>query len=319
MGTKTTILSTEEMENILYDCVIGQTTPCYLDLSEVRDHNGRSLLHWTVNLGLKEETEYLLTYINPNVTDDEGQTPLHITSDPEIALILIRHGADPNLRDGKGRTPLHYARSAELAELLIHHGANPHIADNEGNTPLHTSDAIEVILRHGADPNLRNKKGLPPIFYTENCKDMMLLLHATDRDIVANTRNEHGETLLHLAARYNCVEAAQILVEFIDINSRDADGNTALHLACIYRNFEMIKWLLSAGADLKIPNKNGLIPFKMIVGMCRNDIPCAEILEMVLEMADVETVDIKMAFNTEQIKLLQLLLRRNLLQKILQT
>ncbi len=318
-------LDSEEMESLLQLCVV-EKVPCKHILNE-RDHRGRTLLHWTIMQGLGSEVEYLITQgASLNIADDEGRTPLHYAAESgalDSAKILIERGADPNSRDARGRTPLHYAaRSghAQIVALLLQYGADPNVTDAENNTPLHyaeNSEIVELLLNSGADPNALSNEGLPPIYYVKDCKGMMLLLSRTNRDLL-NIRDEHGVTLLHLAARHNCVEAARILVEFIDVNSRDVDGNTPLHDACIYENIEMIKLLLASNADVKMPNNNGIRPLEMIAGMCRKDIPCAEILEMVLEKVDIDTI-MKAAFNVAQLRLLQLLLRRGLLsQKALQ-
>ena len=43
---------------------------------------------------------------NPTVTDDEGDTPLHVAATAEIVEILVAAGADPNRQNADGKTPL---------------------------------------------------------------------------------------------------------------------------------------------------------------------------------------------------------------------
>jgi ankyrin repeat protein len=319
MVTKTTKpITSEEMEDLLFTCLI-ERAPCALgNLNEIRDYNGRTLLHWTVNLNLKEETLILLQDgADPNVKDDDGQTPLHI-SGPEIAQLLIKYGADVNARDRLGRTPLHYAKNPDLARLLLEAGANPDTCDVDGNTPLHTApEAAEILLQYGANPNAKNKKGLPPIYYAllkGACEAASLLLQVTDKNLLSNLKDESGNTLLHLASN-NCRELVQPLLNFIDVNVTDNDGNTPLHIAVFNRDVELIKLLISS-ADIRAKNKYGVAPLTSIALMCRNGGPCiTEIIDHLHHPAEVSEF-VKDAFHYGQLQLLRALLQRGLSQII---
>jgi len=314
-----TRIDSEQMESILYDCIIGKS-PCKLgDLNKLKDSEGRTLLHWATFLGLKEETKYLLTIgSDPNQKDDEGRTPLHYVEDAEIAELLIRHGADPNARDKNSRTPLHYVKKREIAELLIKAGADVNARDRDGNTPLHTAgpDAIEILLECGADPNIRNNRGLPPIYYQlqKSCEAGIKLLRVTDRNIIIDTRNEDGDTLLHVATRSGCKEVIAELVKYIDVNAKNHNGDTPLHVALFWADSEIIKLLIINGADVHLPNNAGTTPLQLILSRCRKDYPCAEIVELILDTVDIETI-LRYAFNVEQQKLLKLLYSRGLLSQ----
>ena len=58
---------------------------------------------------------------------------------PDVARLLIEHGAEINPRDRDGKTPLHgtvYHNYVDIARTLIKHGADIHLKDNDGSTPL---------------------------------------------------------------------------------------------------------------------------------------------------------------------------------------
>jgi len=69
-------------------------------------------------------------------------TPLHAATagnHPEVALLLISHGADVSARDAGGHTPLHIAAENGLLDVvnaLLARGADPLAVDAEDRTPL---------------------------------------------------------------------------------------------------------------------------------------------------------------------------------------
>lgn len=69
--------------------------------------------------------------------DDRGNTALIKNAwDPDIAALLLQHGANINASRNDGWTPLFSASSPELARFLILHGANIYVRDKDGKTPL---------------------------------------------------------------------------------------------------------------------------------------------------------------------------------------
>jgi ankyrin repeat protein len=94
---------------------------------------------------------------NPNLGDDEGNTPLHVIAYSiariyydsvdkcytrgkmsfDMFSLFIKYKADPNLKNSFGDTPLHIiARKARLVEYdyLVKLGGNPLLKNNKGET-----------------------------------------------------------------------------------------------------------------------------------------------------------------------------------------
>jgi hypothetical protein len=73
-----------------------------------------------------------------------------------------------------------------------------------------------------------------------------------------------GETLLHVAANRNAVEAARILMQAgLAVDARDKDGRTPLHLA-VFRGFAaMTAFLVDHGADVTIADHQGQTPLHL--------------------------------------------------------
>lgn len=98
-------------------------------------------------------------------------SPLHITSNLEMAKCLIDAGADLNCRDDIGNTPIMSCCSEffDLIHLLVTHNANINDQSNNGNTILHNLVAREDLqlliscLDFGADRTITNNKNLTPL------------------------------------------------------------------------------------------------------------------------------------------------------------
>ena len=70
-----------------------------------------SLLIASLN-GFGDLTSLLCSYVSPNVTDEDGLTPLACACKNNHALtvsVLLDHGADLSIRDSQGRSPIMYA------------------------------------------------------------------------------------------------------------------------------------------------------------------------------------------------------------------
>lgn len=96
-----------------------------------------------VFLGLTTTVKHLLrSGMDPNVGNNQGETPLHIAcmeSHHDIIVLLIKYQANPNSKDNCGVTPLHWAikrKKFVTIKFLLDHGANPYTSNNYGNLPL---------------------------------------------------------------------------------------------------------------------------------------------------------------------------------------
>ncbi|KAJ7335363.1 hypothetical protein JRQ81_013304 [Phrynocephalus forsythii] len=89
----------------------------------------------------------------------------------------------------------------------------------------------------------------------------MLASHSCD----LHERGAVGETVLHVAALYNNLEAAQLLIdsapELVNeaMTSELYKGETALHIAVVNKNVNLVKALLEKGADINGPRATGYV------------------------------------------------------------
>ena len=145
----------------------------------------------------------------------------------EIAVLIIKSGADVNIKRDNGAAPLHLAvesNNTDIVKLLIEHGANVNIKDN-------------------------NRGGLTPFGYAiPHGKNIELLQYLIDQGAKINYK------MLIEAILHGSTQLTQLLLDNgLDAHYKDKNNYTMLHWATMSNmasNEEIIKILLQAGVDV---------------------------------------------------------------------
>ncbi len=191
----------------------------------------------------------------------------------EVVELLLSNDVDFSMCDESGNTLLHFAirkadESAEhtsIANMLIkaYKLANKNIdqVNNKGNSPLH------LAAEHG-------------------CAGMVASLIRTHADV--KRTNIDGITPLHLACTRNGnVSVVEQLVRAgADVNAYDKVGCTPLFYAIAAEKTDIVRFLLSNGADVK----NAKAQHAMLYVACA--LGNKEIAEMLISSGAVVTEDL---------------------------
>ena len=235
---------------------------------------------------------------DPNLASEDGVAPLFAAINSEWALrtwhpqptawqqqrttylelmrALLKAGADPNARlsthlwyaaynagrmgvDYSGATAFWraaYATDVAAMRLLVAHGADPNIPSlkpaesrRRDGEPADSAEARE-------DPS-----GLPPV---PAGGPAVHPLHAASG--VGYGTSRVGQQHRHVPDGW--LPAVQYLVDSlkVDVNLRDHDGYSAVHHAAARGDNEMIKYLVSKGADVRFVSRRGQTTVDMANG-----------------------------------------------------
>ena len=259
-----------------------------------------------------------------NVRDENGETPLHYVSDPELLKILIDHSADVNAANRTdGDTPLHKnARRPHSAKILIDNGADVGATNRYGQTVLHMCpdvDTLKLLVGAGVDVNRIDSNQWTPLhhytFYDsdhesyylrsfiKNMSSQVEVLLKAGADIEA--KNELGNTPLHLSAespdKHNLRTTQVLLNAGANVNARNGTGATPLHFSAfdhsatvfnpILSSLAITRLLLKSGADVNAKDINGMTPLHAAASKTSTNIlPNVEVL--LKANADVHAKDI---------------------------
>ncbi len=210
--------------------------------------------------------------------------------DTEAALALLAAGADPAAAEPDGSTALLYAAHHQdhaLVERLLAAGADPSRANDYGATPLmeaaSTGDAelVAMLLEAGADVEARNPEGQTGLMAAARAGGLeaaRLLLEA-GADVDAR-ESWSGQTALMWAAAQRHPDMIDLLVDAgADVSARatvrewerrvtqeprikelHSGGLTPLLYAAREGCAECVRRLAAAGADLDLPDPDGVTP-----------------------------------------------------------
>ena len=192
-------------------------------------------------LKVNEEGGPFLSEGHINTVNEEGETALTcaIASEMEdIALELLRKGANCDIITNQGYTPLSLAcinGLNKVAEKIL----STDISKDYINTRAHDGDGSTALI-------FAITREMPQIA-------LELIKRGAQRDIITHSK----WTTLSLACYWGLPEVAQELLKYEGdkglskdhLNSRNEDGHTALTLAISQHMLQVMKTLISQGAD----------------------------------------------------------------------
>jgi ankyrin repeat protein len=230
----------------------------------------------------------------------DGSTPLQwavFEADVDEVARLLSAGADVNAANDYGITAM--ALAAEVADTdiltrLLEAGADADSPNLEGQTALmavaRTGNiaAARLLLEHGATVDAREGWGGQTALMWASARrhpEMIELLVAHGADVDARSLHRDyqrhvtaegrpksldsgGFTPLLYAARENCLACVDaLLAHGADIDLPDPDGVTPLHLAIMNANWDLAKRFIEAGADVDQWDIYGEAPLFTAIGL----------------------------------------------------
>ena len=127
----------------------------------------------------------------------------------------------------------------------------------------HSLPVVQQALSDGVDIDAVDREGRSALFYAIKDGELAIAGELIKHGANVNIQDNNGETPLHFASReYRPEEAKLLIVNGASSLLKDSNGNTALWRAVFDSRGrgDVIKVLLSAGADKKMKNKSGTSP-----------------------------------------------------------
>jgi ankyrin repeat protein len=246
-------------------------------------------LHFAVLHGKVELVRFLLSSdSDTGMQDKDGWTALHYAAavgDVAMLTLLLAAKADATIKDIIGREPLHYASrngNVEIVRVLISEKIDVNAVDNMGWTGLHLAaknayvEIVEMFLVAKASWTIQDVEGRTAVDYallpSEDTMVKASLIEALkNAGADVERRDKAQRTSLHRAALFkenseSALVIIQTLVECdVDLDAADEYGERALHFAVGGRKWDAARLLLTLGANLRLSNKNGIMPLDLLV------------------------------------------------------
>jgi ankyrin repeat protein len=248
----------------------------------------------------KAALEMIARNVPVNAAQPDGSTPLHwavYRVDEELVKALLARGAKANVLNAYGSSPLAEAvrvANVNIVTMLLDAGADANRANEDGETPVMLAASTgavkvaEALIRHGADVNsreqFRNQSALmwaaaeshPEMVAFLVSKGATVNFRATANDWPSQMTNEPrvqyrptgGLTPLLYAARAGCQGCVEALLKGgADIDLPNPDGMTPMMMAIDNSHFEVARYLLDKGANPNTWDWWGRTPLYVAVNM----------------------------------------------------
>ncbi|XP_069951966.1 85/88 kDa calcium-independent phospholipase A2 isoform X3 [Cherax quadricarinatus] len=275
-----------------------------------REHPSWHVAHITAHFAFLEalKNEEVLKYLNvPDETD--GLYPLHVAIENEndkVIGALVAAGAALDVTDNNGNTPVHIAASKSVAviqALKVKHHPVLNKKNHAQETPLLIAaqysklENIKCLIQLGTNINHREEvlNSVDNHSYWEKVDKLVLskeisskdlhkggsLLHwvktrelmdlCLDMDCDADLKNNANQTPLHVLVLRNRIQCiVTLLCRGAKANCADLEGTTPLHLAAAQCSTTLVQAFIVFGGEINAVNKKGETP-RHLAASCKVD------------------------------------------------
>ncbi len=239
--------------------------------------------------------DLLLQYASYDTSQQLRHLPVHVAieSDSSRSLHhLLRWHAPEQLaacveNSPHGHTAVHLAvhsapSYSSVFSVLSHYGADFNATNGGGCSPMYIAcrlsmrETVQRLISLGAGVNGSTVRVplLGAMDAMEEDVEIVQMLLSAGADITYTPSGTGNRTVLHLAALYNKPQALQTLLPHSPRELLDAvsDSGTALHCAVQGGSMECMELLLAAGADHRIPDRHGMVPYESATEMYALDV-----------------------------------------------
>lgn len=214
----------------------------------------------------------------PNAFSQQEARSAYTTVLQEWLRVSCHKAADPAVV--KGYMDTFASVSPQLLEFIIN------MADGNGNTALHYTVShsnfpiVKLLLDTGlCNADKQNKAGYTAIMLTalaafHSDSDLQTVLQLLRTGDVNAKASQAGQTALMLAVSHGRGDMVRALLTCgAQVNIRDDDGSTALMCACEHGHVDIVRQLLSVpGCDATLTDNDGSTALSIALEASQNDI-----------------------------------------------
>lgn len=218
-----------------------------------------------------------------NIPDSGGITPLQHAEEKgykEIIKILQTEKFNRLSETNRNHMKEQFFQAANqgnvtMINTLLSEGIDINVTDERGRTAAMIAtyanqlETVRILIEKGTDINIQDDLKNNPFLYAGAEGYLEILKHTIEAGADPKLLNRYGGTALIPASEHGYVDVVQELLEHtdVDVNHINTPGWTALLEAIVYsdggrKHQETIKLLIEHGADVNIPDLEGVTPLQ---------------------------------------------------------